>query len=162
MYQNEGGIAINTIPADCTLDFEFRSIDADDPAALIERFRAEAKRIESGMQQQSTDARVEFEVLAKTLGRDTPTDAGIVALAAGFGGAARPDKSTYGTEACLFFDAGIPTVVCCPGDIAQALAPDEFITPEQIAHCESFSDNLITTLLTKPTQHPFQTPDIPR
>ncbi|WP_411730957.1 acetylornithine deacetylase [Paeniglutamicibacter sp.] len=142
----EGGIAINTIPADCTLHFEFRSIAADDPVELIERFRAEAKRIESAMQQQNTDAHVEFEVLAKTPGLDTPEDAEIVALAAELGGTASPDKATYGTEAGLFFNAGIPTVVCGPGDIAQAHAPDEFITLDQIAQCERFIEKLIETL----------------
>ncbi|MET0870835.1 MAG: acetylornithine deacetylase [Paeniglutamicibacter terrestris] len=141
-----GGIAINTIPADCTLHFEFRSIGADDPVELIEKFRAEAKRIESDMQRQNTDARVEFEVLAQSPGLDTPEDAGIVGLAAELGGTPSPDKATYGTEAGLFFNAGIPTVVCGPGDIAQAHAPDEFITLEQIALCETFINNLITTL----------------
>jgi acetylornithine deacetylase/succinyl-diaminopimelate desuccinylase-like protein len=46
----------------------------------------------------------------------------------------------------LFSEAGIPTVVCGPGDIAQAHAPDEFIELEQIAACESFVDALIADL----------------
>ncbi|MBV1778640.1 acetylornithine deacetylase [Paeniglutamicibacter sp. ABSL32-1] len=142
----EGGIAVNTIPADCTLHFEFRSIAEDDPAALIERFRAEAQRIESLMKQRNADAQVTFEVLAKTPGLDTPEDAGIVALAAELGGTPSPDKATYGTEAGLFFNAGIPTVVCGPGDIAQAHAPDEFIELDQIVQCEDFIDNLIAAL----------------
>jgi acetylornithine deacetylase len=142
----EGGIAVNTIPADCTVHFEFRSIAADDPSALIERFRSEAKRIEAAMQERNSAARVEFEVLAKTPGLDTPEDAEIVSLAAEWGGTASPDKATYGTEAGLFFNAGIPTVVCGPGDIAQAHAPDEFIALDQIAQCEGFMDKLIATL----------------
>ncbi|WP_286166666.1 acetylornithine deacetylase [Arthrobacter sp. AQ5-05] len=142
----EGGIAVNTIPAGCTLHFEFRSIGADDPSALIERYRAEAKRIEGELQQQNPAARVDFTVLAQTPGLDTPEDAGIVALSAKLGGTPSPDKATYGTEAGLFFNAGIPTVVCGPGDIAQAHAPDEFIELEQIAACEAFIENLITEL----------------
>lgn len=144
--QIEGGIAVNTIPAVCTLHFEFRSIADDDPMGLIERFRLEAKRIETAMQERNPDAHVEFEVLAKTPGLDTPEDAGIVALAAELGGTASPDKATYGTEAGLFFNAGIPTVVCGPGDIAQAHAPDEFIALDQIVQCEAFIDNLIVAL----------------
>ena len=141
-----GGIAVNTIPAECTLHFEFRSIGADDPGALIERYRAEAKRIEGELQQQNPAARVDFTVLAQTPGLDTPEDAGIVALSAKLGGTPSPDKATYGTEAGLFFNAGIPTVVCGPGDIAQAHAPDEYIELEQIAACEAFIENLITEL----------------
>lgn len=142
----DGGIAVNTIPAECTLHFEFRSIAADDPSELIERYRAEAKRIEDSMRAQNNDVRVEFTVLAQTPGLDTPEDAGIVTLAAELGGTPSPDKATYGTEAGLFLNAGIPTVVCGPGDIAQAHAPDEFIELEQIAACESFIDNLLAKL----------------
>lgn len=144
--QIAGGIAVNTIPAQCTLHFEFRSIGADDPVALIENFRAEALRIEALMKAQNSEARVEFAVLAQTPGLDTPEDAAIVSLAAELGGTPSPDKATYGTEAGLFFNAGIPTVVCGPGDIAQAHAPDEFIALEQIAACESFIDNLVKAL----------------
>lgn len=144
--QIAGGIAVNTIPAQCTLHFEFRSIGADDPVALIENFRAEALRIEALMKAQNSEARVEFAVLAQTPGLDTPEDAAIVSLAAELGGTPSPDKATYGTEAGLFFNAGIPTVVCGPGDIAQAHAPDEFITLEQIAACETFIDNLVKEL----------------
>lgn len=141
-----GGIAVNTIPALCTLHFEFRSIGADDPVELIENFRAEALRIEVTMKAQNPEARVEFAVLAQTPGLDTPAEASIVSLAAELGGTPSPDKATYGTEAGLFFNAGIPTVVCGPGDIAQAHAPDEFITLEQIAACESFIENLVEAL----------------
>ena len=142
----EGGIAVNTIPAACTLHFEFRSIGADDPNELIARFRAEAKRIEASMQERHPDVGVDFTVLAQAPGLDTQEDAAIVELAAELGGIPSPDKATYGTEAGLFFNAGIPTVVCGPGDIAQAHAPDEFIELDQIAACESFIDNLIATL----------------
>ncbi|MFJ6416430.1 acetylornithine deacetylase [Paeniglutamicibacter sp. NPDC091659] len=139
----DGGIAVNTIPAECTLHFEFRSIAADDPTEVIERFRAEALRIEESMREQNKDVRVDFAVLAQTPGLDTPEDAGVVALAAELGGIPSPDKATYGTEAGMFFNAGIPTVVCGPGDIAQAHAPDEFIELEQIAACEAFIENLL-------------------
>jgi len=46
----------------------------------------------------------------------------------------------------LFSAAGIPTVVCGPGDIAQAHAPDEYILLDQIAECENFIDSLIAQL----------------
>ena len=144
--QISGGIAVNTIPALCTLHFEFRSIGADDPVEIIEYFRNVALEIEAKMKAQNPEASVEFAVLAQTPGLDTPQEAGIVSLAAELGGTPSPDKATYGTEAGLFFNAGIPTVVCGPGDIAQAHAPDEFITLEQIAACESFMDNLIKAL----------------
>jgi acetylornithine deacetylase len=138
-----GGIAINTVPAECTVHFEFRSIGAVDPEALLERFRAEADRIEQLMQQENPAAGVEVAITARAPGLDTPADAEVLDLVAGWGGEPTPDKVTYGTEAGLFDQAGIPTVVCGPGDIAQAHSPDEFVALEQIARCEGLIDAVI-------------------
>lgn len=142
----DGGIAINTIPAECTVHFEFRALTTVDHEALVERFRAECRRIEAGMRERHPGASVTLTTTAAAPGVDTPADADIVALAAAWGAEPSDDKVTYGTEAGLFAQAGIPTVVCGPGDIAQAHAPDEFIELEQIARCEAFVDRLIADL----------------
>ena len=141
-----GGIAVNTIPAEATVQFEFRSLGSVDREALIGRFRAEAERLGRAMAAENETAGVDFTIEAEAPGCETPADADIVSLAANWGGIATDDKVTYGTEAGLFSEAGIPTVVCGPGDIAQAHAPDEFIELEQIAACESFVDALIADL----------------
>ena len=49
----------------------------------------------------------------------------------------------YGTEAGIFRAVGIPTVICGPGDIAQAHQPNEFILKSQITACESFMRRLM-------------------
>ena len=141
-----GGIAVNTIPAEASVQFEFRSLGSVDREALIARFRAEAERLGRAMAAENADAGVDFAIEAEAPGCETPHDAAIVSLAANWGGIATDDKVTYGTEAGLFSEAGIPTVVCGPGDIAQAHAPDEFIELDQIAACESFVDALIADL----------------
>ena len=51
----------------------------------------------------------------------------------------------FGTEAGLFKNAGIPTVVCGPGSIQQAHQPDEFVSLEQLARCEAFMQGLART-----------------
>jgi acetylornithine deacetylase len=141
-----GGIAVNTVPAEASVQFEFRSLGSVDRQALIARFRAEAERLGRAMAAENADAGVDFAIEAEAPGCETPHDTAIVSLAANWGGIATDDKVTYGTEAGLFSEAGIPTVVCGPGDIAQAHAPDEFIELEQIAACESFIDALIVDL----------------
>ena len=52
----------------------------------------------------------------------------------------------YGTEGGLFQAAGWSTVVCGPGDIAQAHQPDEFITVAQLDAGTAFVRALITEL----------------
>src|SRR3989344_5816346 len=51
----------------------------------------------------------------------------------------------FGTEAGLFKNAGISTVVCGPGSIQQAHQPDEYVSLEQLARCEAFMQGLART-----------------
>ena len=47
-------------------------------------------------------------------------------------------RSSFGTEAGLFQRAGMPTVICGPGHIAQAHQPDEYVSLAQLAAGERF------------------------
>jgi acetylornithine deacetylase len=48
----------------------------------------------------------------------------------------------FGTEAGVFKNAGIPTVVCGPGSINQAHQADEYVSLAQLARCEQFMQRL--------------------
>ena len=61
-----------------------------------------------------------------------------VALAQRLAGTTQTALVAFGTEAGLFQRAGIPTVICGPGSIAQAHQADEFVSLEQLAACERF------------------------
>ena len=56
------------------------------------------------------------------------------------------------TEASMFSQAGIPTVVIGPGSIDQAHKPDENISYEQVAACEAFFDRIIAQPMPSPHQ----------
>jgi len=51
----------------------------------------------------------------------------------------------FGTEAGIFKQSGIPTVVCGPGSIGQAHQADEFVSLAQLAQCERFMQRLAAT-----------------
>jgi acetylornithine deacetylase len=87
-----------------------------------------------------------LRVIAKAPGLDTPEDAQVLQLARRLGADAPAQKVTFGTEAGLFAEAGIETIVLGPGDIAQAHTPDEFIELEQIRAGEEFIERLIAHL----------------
>ena len=53
---------------------------------------------------------------------------------------------SYGTEAGLFQRAGWSTVVCGPGDIAQAHQPDEYIEISEFQAGEAVLRRLIADL----------------
>jgi acetylornithine deacetylase len=48
----------------------------------------------------------------------------------------------FGTEAGLFQQSSIPTVVCGPGSIEQAHKPDEFVTLDQLVQCRDMLHRL--------------------
>jgi acetylornithine deacetylase len=69
-----------------------------------------------------------------------------VALALDLTGTEETHAVSYTTEAGLFEQAGCPAVICGPGNIAQAHAPDEYVTIAQIEACLAFLAGLADTL----------------
>ena len=49
-----------------------------------------------------------------------------------------PGRVSFGTEAGILQDIGVPTVVCGPGSISVAHQPDEFVEVEQLEQCMKF------------------------
>lgn len=141
-----GGVAANTVPQSCVISFEFRGTSAIDADDIIDRVRAKAAELTTRMQEENPAADVSVEVLATVPGLETPVDSPAVSLGADLGGELSKEKANYVTEAGLFARAGIEAVVCGPGDIAQAHAPNEYVTLDQIRHCERFIGSLISSL----------------
>lgn len=139
-----GGTALNIVPAECRFEFEFRSLPADDPAALLAEIQAYAHdEIEPAMQAIAPESGFSWELRSSIPGLDLAPDAEIITLAKFLAGANATSKVAFGTEAGLFKEGGIPAVICGPGSIEQAHKPDEFISHEQIALCERFMDRLL-------------------
>lgn len=141
-----GGIAGNTVPERCVVEFEFRGIAELDANATMERIEAYARELEQQMRAENEIAGVDFEIPAMVPGLETPADAEAISLGAALGGLRSDGKVTYGTEAGQFSGAGIETVVCGPGDIAQAHAADEFVDLAQLQACDEFIHRLISHL----------------
>jgi len=142
----EGGIAVNTIPDECAVTFEFRALPSLDQQAVLDRIEAHARELEALMRAEHDEASVDFYVGASTPGLDTDPASDAITLAVALGGTATVDKVTYGTEAGQYAAAGIETIVCGPGDIAQAHKSDEFVELDQIRACEAFVTRLIEHL----------------
>ena len=139
-----GGTALNIVPRDCSFAFEFRFLPDDDPAALfqeVERFARST--IEPEMHAVSRDTGVRFTVTSQSPGLDTDDAAEVTTLAKALSQSNASGKVSFGTEAGLFQEAGIPTVVCGPGSIEQAHKPDEWVSLEQVALCEAFLQRLL-------------------
>jgi acetylornithine deacetylase len=140
----QGGTALNIVPKDCWFDFEFRHLPADDPNALFAEVRKFAESdLQPQMRRVHADTGFSWEELSSFPGLDTSEDADITALAKAASGGNATAKVAFGTEAGLFDEAGIPTIICGPGSIDQAHKPNEFVALDQIAQCETFLRRLV-------------------
>lgn len=137
--QIRGGIAVNTIPALCEFNYEFRNlpgIPADQIQSQVERYVRE--ELLPRMQAEYAEARIDIHTGASAPGLDASEEQAITQLARALTTDRAVRKVAYGTEAGLFQSVGIPAVVCGPGDIQQAHKPNEFIELSQLDGCERF------------------------
>jgi acetylornithine deacetylase len=143
---SSGGNAPNIIPDKAEFVFEHRFLPGIDPREVFEEVKAYAEReVLPQMAIEGAQGRIEFETLTAYPGMNTPADDPIVQAALRILGGERARKVGFGTEGGLFGEAGMPAVVCGPGDIVQAHKPNEFVPLEQLARCEAFFDNFVAS-----------------
>ncbi|WP_201285449.1 acetylornithine deacetylase [Chelativorans xinjiangense] len=142
--QIEGGIAVNTVPASCTFTFELRNLPSTSADAVFDRIREYARTEVLPPMRHRADgaADIVFERLAAAPALEPQEDSAFTRLVRAVTGDTAIRKVAYGTEAGIFSQAGIPTVVCGPGDIAQAHTADEYVELSQIARCEAVLSEL--------------------
>ncbi len=138
----EGGTALNIVPRECRFDFEMRYLPADDPDAITDELKRYAATLLPDMQAVSADASIALEEMNAVPALSAAEGDEVVQLAVSLSGANGVGKVSFATEGGLFQEAGIPTVICGPGSIAQAHKPDEFIALNQVRQCEAFLDRL--------------------
>ncbi|HEX9461573.1 MAG TPA: acetylornithine deacetylase [Alphaproteobacteria bacterium] len=140
-----GGTALNIVPKDCWFDFEFRYLPGQDPKALVADVRRHAETVlQPKMTTVVPGTGFSWTELSGFPGLSTDEDAEVAQLAkSATGDNAAMGKVSFGTEAGLFDAAGIPTIVCGPGDIEQAHKPNEFVALEQVALCETFLRRIV-------------------
>jgi len=85
---------------------------------------------------------VAWDLIHRLIGFDTHGGSEIAEIGKACNGTHDYGKVSFGTEASLFHDASIPTIICGPGHIAQAHQPNEWVTLDQLAQCEAFMRRL--------------------
>ncbi|WP_413742903.1 acetylornithine deacetylase [Sodalis sp. RH15] len=139
-----GGSAVNIVPDSCEFDFEIRPLPGTRHHLLAEALGAYAKRLLPEMRTVSAAADILLERRAEYPGLldDGSLDA-LKHSCAGALGQEGFDSLSFGTEAGLFQQAGIPTVVCGPGSINQAHKADEYVDIEQLEQCRRFLGKIV-------------------
>jgi acetylornithine deacetylase len=138
-----GGIAANVVPKDCEFQFDMRTLPSASAEALYQEIRAYADLLAREMKAVEPEAGIELEWASKTIGLAAAETDAIVQWAMKLAHADKAGKVSYGTEAGLFQEMGVPTVILGPGDIAEAHRPNEFVALAELAQCEVFMQRIM-------------------
>ncbi len=142
-----GGIAHNVIANQCQVDWEFRPANGRDARHVSRHMEDYAEReLIPRMRAVDPAAGIFTRTMGEVAGLTPMPDSEAVAIATELTGGTDTGLVSFGTEAGLFQEIGIPTVVCGPGSIAQAHKPDEFVAVEQLEQCLAMIERLIAKL----------------
>lgn len=137
------GTILNIVPDRADFVFEVRTVPGDDSAAVLAELQEELEREAlPGLRAVAPEAGFTFARRCDAPPCDLPEDAPLLALVRACGARGAPARVSYGTEAGVFERAGIASLVCGPGDVAQAHQPEEWIAEAELAACARFLDRL--------------------
>jgi acetylornithine deacetylase len=140
-----GGIAANVVPKDCEFVVDMRTLPGASADALYDEVRAYAETLVREMRAVDPQSGIDIAWASQTIGLAASEADAIVRWAMQLSNNNTVGKVSYGTEAGLFQQLGVPTVICGPGDIAEAHRPNEFVALEQLAQCETFMNRILET-----------------
>ncbi len=145
-----GGTALNIVPKDCRFEFEWRYLPSQDPDELKAEVEAKVAEMLPEMHAVSDATGIRIAPRSDIPALATDDEDPVTQLAKALTGANATEQVSFATEGGLFQQAGIPTIICGPGSIAEAHKPNEFIALDQIAACEDFFYRLRDRLCATP------------
>ncbi|NEJ72884.1 acetylornithine deacetylase [Rhizobium phaseoli] len=131
-----GGQAVNIIPDRCTADIEVRAVPGISPSSLLKPVRARLAALED------QGFEVGWHELSAYPGLALPEGSDLATLLKELTGQEPLAAVSYGTEAGLYQQAGIDSIICGPGDIGRAHRPDEYIEVGELAACQTMIEEL--------------------
>ncbi len=144
----EGGTANNITAKDCHFVMGFRVIPNERATDWKQAYESKVREVEGAMKKINPDSFIKLDAAHDVPGLRPEDDGAAEALVRKLTGDNGQHVVSYGTEAGQFQAEGYSSIICGPGDIAQAHQKNEFITLEQFAAGENFMDQLIENLAT--------------
>ena len=138
-----GGLSTNVIADQCIVDWEVRPITPEDGKFISQNIESYAKEtLLPEMRKVYPKANIKKETVGETIGFNKVEKSDAVDLVCNLTGDNSRGTISFGTEAGLFQELGISTVVCGPGSIKQAHTIDEYVTFDQLKLCLKMLVNL--------------------
>ncbi|MAW17106.1 MAG: acetylornithine deacetylase [Pelagibacteraceae bacterium] len=131
-----GGIGANVIADQCSLEWEVRPINKDDSEFVNRSIDDFTKNILlPKIKKDNPKGDIHKEIIGEVVGFNKTESSEAVNLVCNLTGDNSIETMAFGTEAGLFQNNGISTVICGPGSIEQAHTVDEFISHDQLKKC---------------------------
>ena len=137
-----GGIAHNVIADKCHVNWETRPVNKQDGIFLNNEIDNYANELLIEMKKKYPNASIRKKIIGEIIGFDRIQDSKACEFVSSITGDNKREVVSFGTEAGLFQEIGISTVVCGPGSIEQAHTIDEFIELNEIKKCLSFLEGV--------------------
>ena len=138
-----GGIARNVIADKCAVDWELRPVIKEDGEFVInEMDRFVNTELLPQMKKIFPKSSIRKEIIGEIIGFNRVDKSEASEFIANITGDNSREVVSFGTEAGLFQEIGISTVVCGPGSIDQAHKVDEYIKLDQIKKCIDLLDGI--------------------
>jgi acetylornithine deacetylase len=130
------------VPRDAEFRYEFRDLPTADASLMQKEVVAHALSLQSAMKKVASETGFRFETICEVPSFLGSVQDPVTRLALRLSGESGTTLVGFGSEAGLFKQSGISTVVCGPGSIVQAHQPNEYVSLEQLARCEAFMRGL--------------------
>ena len=138
-----GGIARNVIADKCRVDWELRPVIKEDGEFVnseIDKFVNE--KLLPDMKKIHPKSSIKKEIIGEIIEFNKEINSNACEFISNITGDNSRNAVSYGTEAGLFQEIGISTVVCGPGSIEQAHKVDEFIKLDELKKCLNLLDGI--------------------
>jgi acetylornithine deacetylase len=139
----EGGTASNIVPVSAWFGFEVRALPSTDVARIERELRVFAeKRCLPEMRKIAKEASITIRQTNQVAPFIASPDSELTSLVLKLAGQNETFAVSYATEAGLFQEAGSSSIICGPGDIAQAHTANEWIAKAELQKCSVFLTRL--------------------
>ena len=137
-----GGIAHNVIADKCHVNWETRPVNKEDGEFLNREIDKYANELLSEMKNNYPKSSIKKKVIGEIIGFNRINNSKACEFVSSITGDNERNVVSFGTEAGLFQEIGISTVVCGPGSIEQAHKIDEFIELSELKKCLTFLEGI--------------------
>jgi len=139
----KGGLARNVIADQCSVDWELRPVVPEDGEFVNKSIDTYVKNnLLPKMKKVYPKANIQKEIIGEIIGFTKEEKSDAVNLICNLTGDNSRETVAFGTEAGLFQEIGISTVVCGPGSVKQAHTIDEYVSFDQLKLCLKMLINL--------------------